>query len=90
MLALGQRRHARNDRTTAARVRTMLDWVARTPALIAVTVEHGCVELRGPIATDERARVIRDVARVKGVDAVVDLLTEPERDDTVELHTHVP
>lgn len=66
-----------DDGTVRARVRSKLEQTAERAASIAISVEHGCVELRGPIGTHERARVVREVARVKGVDAVVDLMTEP-------------
>lgn len=66
------------DDAVRARVRTKLEQLtARSPS-ISVMVEHGCVELRGPIETRERGRVVRAVAKLKGVDAVVDLMTEPE------------
>lgn len=72
-----------SDQAIRTRVREKLDRVARHAAGISVTVEHGCVELRGPVETRERARVVREIARVKGVDAVVDLMTEPEREATL-------
>lgn len=72
-----------SDDAIRSRVRQKLDRVAEHAPALSVTVEHGCVELRGPVETNERARVVRDVARVKGVDAVVDLMTEPERKATL-------
>ena len=65
------------------RVRQKLERNATHGRSISVAVEHGCVELRGPIETEERARVVQEIARVKGVDAVVDLMTEPERGATL-------
>lgn len=66
------------DEAIRERVRTKLDRMASRAPSITVMVEHGCVELRGPIETRERARVVRAIAKLKGVDAVVDLMTEPE------------
>jgi hypothetical protein len=50
--------------------------VTSRPERIAATVEHGCVTLAGATTTVERGRVVRAVARVRGVDSVVDLLQE--------------
>lgn len=66
------------DESVRERVRTKLDRLASHARSITVMVEHGCVELRGPIETRERARVVRGIAKLRGVDAVVDLMTEPE------------
>jgi len=66
------------DEAIRERVRAKLGRLAAHSRSITVMVEHGCVELRGPIETRERARVVRAVAKLKGVDAVVDLMTEPE------------
>jgi hypothetical protein len=66
------------DETVAVHVRRKLARTARDPAAIRVMVEHGCVDLRGPVETRERARIVRAVARVHGVDSVLDLMTEPK------------
>lgn len=65
------------DDVVARRVRIELERIAGQPSAIQIAVEHGCVELRGPVETHERARIVREVARLRGVDAVVDLMTEP-------------
>jgi osmotically-inducible protein OsmY len=67
------------DEAIHKRVRQKLERSTKHGPSISVAVEHGCVELRGPIETEERGRVVQEIARVKGVDAVVDLMTEPER-----------
>jgi hypothetical protein len=65
------------DEAVAARVRAKLVRTARDPAGIRVTIERGCVELRGRVETRQRGRIVRAVAAVPGVDSVVDLMTEP-------------
>jgi uncharacterized membrane protein len=50
---------------------------------IHLSAEHGCVVLTGDVLTSERARVVREVAGVEGVDSVVDLMTEHRRDDGI-------
>jgi hypothetical protein len=67
------------DEALAARVRKKLRATAHDPAAITVSIEHGCVDLRGPVETRERAKVVRAVARLPGVDAVLDLMTEPAK-----------
>ena len=64
------------DDTVAARVRKRLARVATDPGSILVSIEHGCVDLRGPVPTRERPQIVRAIATVRGVDAVVDLMTE--------------
>ena len=66
-----------SDRVTLERVRRVVGKTATQPHLIHATVEHGCVELRGPVVTRERARLVRAIAGVSGVDSIVDLMTEP-------------
>jgi|GEM_PF-2121322 len=66
------------DASVEGRVRAQLQRAATRPELIQVSVEHGCVELRGPIETRERAQLVQELSRLRGVDAIVDLLTEPE------------
>ncbi|MDB4935428.1 MAG: hypothetical protein JWP87_2400 [Labilithrix sp.] len=64
------------DDTVEARVRKKLARTAAAPEAIRVKIEHGCVDLRGPVDTRERARIVRAVAQVRGVDSVLDLMTE--------------
>lgn len=66
-----------DDDTIEARVRRKLARIAHDPDAIAVAIEHGCVDLRGPVDTRERARIVRAVSMVPGVDSVLDLMTEP-------------
>jgi hypothetical protein len=66
-----------DDDTIEARVRRKLARTARDPDAITVAIEHGCVDLRGPVETRERARIVRAVSTVPGVDSVLDLMTEP-------------
>jgi len=65
------------DDTVELRVRKKLGRVARNPSAIAVAIAHGCVDLRGAVSTHERARIVRAISKVSGVDAVLDLMTEP-------------
>lgn len=65
------------DDTVELRVKRRLARSAQHPDAITVRIEHGCVDLRGPVETRERARIVRAVARVRGVDSVLDLMTEP-------------
>jgi hypothetical protein len=65
------------DDTVEVRVRKRLTRTASNPASIVVSIEHGCADLRGPVATRERARIVRAVSTVPGVDSVLDLMTEP-------------
>lgn len=69
------------DETVEVRVRKKLARTSSRPAAIQVSIEHGCVDLRGPVATRERARIVRAVATVPGVDSVLDLMTEPAPDE---------
>lgn len=66
------------DDTVEVRVRKRLARTASAPASIVVSIEHGCADLRGPVETRERARIVRAVSTVRGVDSVLDLMTEPE------------
>lgn len=68
-----------SDETVEARVRRKLARTAAHPQNITVSIEHGCVDLRGPVETRERARIVKAIATVRGVDSVVDLMTEPPR-----------
>lgn len=76
LLALVRPSPVRDD-TVEVRVRKKLARTAQHPAAIVVSIEHGCVDLRGPVETFERARIVRAVATVPGVDSVLDLMTEP-------------
>lgn len=67
------------DATVEVHVRKKLARTARDPSAISISIEHGCVDLRGPVDTRERARIVRAVAGVRGVDSVIDLMTEPSR-----------
>jgi len=64
------------DDTVEIRVRKRLARTASDPSAIMVRIEHGCVDLRGPVETRERARIVRAVSTVPGVDSVLDLMTE--------------
>lgn len=65
------------DDTVELRVRKRLSRTASDPSAISVRIEHGCVDLRGPVETRERARIVRAISTVPGVDSVLDLMTEP-------------
>ena len=65
------------DEAIEARVRRNLARTATFPQAITVSIEHGCVDLRGPVETHERARIVKAVAAIRGVDSVLDLMTEP-------------
>lgn len=77
LLARMRPRHVTDD-TVEVRVRKRLARTASDPASIVVSIEHGCADLRGPVETRERARIVRAVATVPGVDSVLDLMTEPD------------
>jgi hypothetical protein len=66
-----------DDETVETRVRRRLARTASAPEALTVKIEHGCVDLRGPVDTRERARIVRAVSTVRGVDSVLDLMTEP-------------
>jgi hypothetical protein len=66
------------DDTIEARVRRKLARTASNPDAITISIEHGCVDLRGPVPTRERAHIVRAISAVRGVDSVVDLMTEPQ------------
>ncbi len=70
------------DDTVELRVRKKLARTASDPTAIIVSIEHGCADLRGPVETRERARIVRAVSTVRGVDSVLDLMTEPVRAPT--------
>ena len=64
------------DDTVELRVKKRIARTASHPEAIAVKIEHGCADLRGPVDTRERARIVRAVSTVRGVDSVLDLMTE--------------
>jgi hypothetical protein len=66
-----------DDDTVEARVRKKLARTASRPDAITVSIEHGCVDLRGAVPTRERAQIVRAISGVRGVDSVLDLMTEP-------------
>lgn len=66
-----------SDDTVETRVRNKLARTASEPGAITVSIEHGCVDLRGAVPTQERARIVRAIATVRGVDSVLDLMKEP-------------
>lgn len=79
---LARRRSASTaEPSLQAAVGRELTRTARTPTAIQVSIEHGCVELRGPVDTRERGRIVAAVAAVAGVDSVIDLMTEPAPDE---------
>ncbi len=54
-----------------------MDAAAKMPdGVHASSVEHGCVVLMGAIAPQDRAQLVKRVAKLRGVDAVMDLMTE--------------
>ncbi|WP_394837272.1 BON domain-containing protein [Pendulispora rubella] len=63
-----------SDDVLQARVRSALGHVCSHPHAIHVTVDRGVVELTGLVLNEERASVIRHVARVPAVGIVKDLL----------------
>ena len=76
--ARGQRE---DDAVIAERVRARLGRLCSHPSAIEVTVEDGCVELKGPIFASEREQVLRGAATVRGVEAIDDDLQPHETDD---------
>lgn len=72
-------------------VREKLDGLTPHATAMHVSGENGCVILTGDVLTDERALIVREVATVEGVDAVVDLLDEHrEPDGIAALAQHGP
>lgn len=72
-------------------VREKLDGLTPHATAMHISDENGCVILTGDVLTDERALIIREVATVEGVDAVVDLLDEHrEPDGIAALAQHGP
>jgi hypothetical protein len=68
------------DDVLQERVRARLGQVVRYARAIDATVDSACVTLRGPVLTDDVARLVRRVGRVPGVRAVdnrLDVHAEP-------------
>ncbi len=73
------------DETTHELVRAKLALVSTRPEAIRVLVDRACVVLTGPVPTSERPRIVRSLARVRGVDSIVDLLSEePDTEEVVQ------
>jgi cell division septation protein DedD len=64
------------DATVAARVLAKLERITANAEAIQASTEHGCVVLTGDVLTAERSAIVHSVAKIEGVDAVVDLMTE--------------
>ncbi|MBX3185496.1 MAG: BON domain-containing protein [Labilithrix sp.] len=69
-----------SDATIEAHVHAKLERVASHPEAIHAAIEHGCVVLSGEVETHERAAIVKEVARARGVDSVVDIMTEHHGD----------
>ena len=79
VLASARKRLSRKpivDQELTHEVRAKLEQSTAHANAIRVEVDHACVVLAGHVVTDERARLVRAVSRVAGVDSVVDLMTE--------------
>jgi hypothetical protein len=63
------------DATVEDRVVAKLERMTGHSAVHAAT-EHGCVVLTGHVLTSERGAIVREIAKLRGVDSVVDLMTE--------------
>jgi hypothetical protein len=69
-----RKQQAVSDEAVAEQVRAKLGMLARHPDLIDVSVHHGDVTLRGPIAADEIDYLSKIIARVAGVQKLRNLL----------------
>ena len=67
----------------ATAVQQKLEHVTPHGRAVSVSADHGCIVLTGDVLTDERALLVREVAAMDGVDAVVDLLTEHRAPDGI-------
>ena len=67
-----RRREEVRDDKLAARVKTRLGRVAAHPHAVCVTSRAGTVLLEGPVLESERAKLLREAARVPGVRHVED------------------
>lgn len=84
LLAVLRPRVPRDD-TTHELVRAKLALVSSRPGAIRVIVDRSCVVLTGAVPTSERPRIVRSLARVRGVDSIVDLLSEePDTEQVVQ------
>ena len=86
--ALARLRRARrngpvDDRVLVERVRAQLGRSIAHPRAIDVEANDGRVTLRGPILQSEVARVCETVARVKGVQEIVDELDARDSSDNM-------
>lgn len=68
-----------DDHVLAARVRSRLGRVSSHPHAIRVEAHDGTVRLSGPIPRREARRLVREIASVRGVDAVEDALERHDR-----------
>jgi hypothetical protein len=71
----------------AANVLSKLERLTPHAGAIRTSTEHGCVVLTGDVLTAERGAIVQAVARVRGVDAVIDLMTEHR--SAAEMPRHV-
>jgi uncharacterized membrane protein len=78
------------DRTLELDARAKLESVTAHATAVHVAAEHGCVQLTGDVLTDERGQIVREVATVRGVDCVVDLMTEHRTADIPSLRGESP
>lgn len=62
------------DHDVETRVRATLQTRARQQ--VHARADRGCVVLSGTVGTEDRADVVQDVARVRGVDSIIDLMSE--------------
>jgi BON domain len=72
-----------DDAVLAERVRARLGRVSSHPGAIEVTAREGCIELRGPVLTAERLRLVRTVRGVRGVLHVDDQLVSHDTSEGV-------
>jgi hypothetical protein len=75
------------DDATHELVRAKLALVSARPEAIRIMVDRSCVVLTGPVSTSERSRIVRSLARVRGVDSIVDLLSEEPDTEEVRRST---
>lgn len=68
-----------DDPVLMARVRSRLGRVCSHPHAIRVDAREGTVRLSGPIAKREARRLVREIAGVRGVEAIEDALERHDR-----------
>lgn len=69
-----------SNETLEARVRSQMGHLVSHPHAIGVTAHEGCISLSGPILAHEVAPLLRQIARVPGIDDVqnnLDIHEEP-------------